>query len=84
MFHIPHIFLNYSKNTDESLDECRRVTDVCRQMKTSVDECRRVTHGPILLLLQLCNSRPHRYANSNSVVLFVITAPHNVPTPHIS
>ena len=28
----------YSKNTDESLDECRRVTDECMQVQTSVDE----------------------------------------------
>ena len=41
-------------------------------------------HGPILLLLQLGNSRPHRYAIFNFVVLSVITAPHNVLTPHIS
>ena len=42
-----------------------------------------VTHGPILLLLQLCNSRPQRYASMrffNFVVLSVITA----PTTHIS
>ena len=42
-----------------------------------------VTHGPILLLLHLCNSRPQRYASMwffNFVVLSVITA----PTPHIS
>ena len=50
-------------SVDESLDECR-------QMQTSVDESKicslipeKVTHGPILLLLQLCNSWPHQYAN---------------------
>ena len=86
----------YSKNIDESLDECRQVqtnvdeswtnVDECRQVQashqTSVSECRRVTrrvqtsvdesvffsfipkkvtHGRILLLLRLCNSRPHWY-----------------------
>ena len=99
-----------SKNTDESVDECRGVqtnidTDECRQMQasankslnecrcvqtshqTSVEECRQVTRqvqkhvdecrrnkiftlisekvacGSILLLFQLCNSRPHQYLN---------------------
>ena len=102
----------YSKNTDESPDECRRLqrnvdesqtnVDKCRRVQTShqtnVDKCRRVTrqvqtsvsesldecrkmqmsidkskiftlipekvtHGPIFLLLQLCNSRPHLCQN---------------------
>ena len=38
----------------------------------------------ILLLLQSCNSRPHRYANFQFLILSGINAPHNVPTPHIS
>ena len=48
---------------DESLDECR-------QTETSVDESKKfslipekMTHGPILFLLQICNSKPHRYAD---------------------
>ena len=60
-------------------------------MQTSVDESKnfslipeKVAHGPILLLLQLCNSRPHQYVNFQFVIISVITAPHNVPTPHIS
>ena len=47
-------------NVDESLDEYRQVW-------TSVDEPKKfslisekVTYGPTLLLLELCNSRPHR------------------------
>ena len=36
----------YAKNTDKSLDECRRITDKYRRMWTSVDvsldECRRI------------------------------------------
>ena len=49
-------------SVDKSLDECR-------QMQTSVDDSKifslvpEVTHGPILLLFQLCNSRPYQYAN---------------------
>ena len=64
---------NYSKNTDNSLDECRRLqtnVDECRQMQTSADKSKKfslipekVTHDAILLLLQFCNSRPHRYAS---------------------
>ena len=63
-------------SVDESLDECRRIQtsvdesrDECRQIYTSVDESKKtslipekVPHGPILLLLQLCNSRLHRFA----------------------
>ena len=37
-----------------------------------------------LLLWQLCNSRPQRYANFNFVILSVIIAPRNVLTAHIS
>ena len=44
----------------------------------------KMIYGPILLLLQLGNSRPHRYAIFNFVVLSVITAPHNVLIPHTS
>ena len=40
-----------------------------------------MTPGPILLLLQLRNSRPHGYANFQ-VCSFI--APHNVLTPNIS
>ena len=60
-------------NGDESLDQCRQVET---SHQTSIDECRRVQtnqffsfisekviSGPILLLLQLCNSRPHWYTN---------------------
>ena len=39
-------------------------------MQTSEDDAKKlslilekVIHGPILLLLELCNSRPHRYSN---------------------
>ena len=74
-------------NADESLDDCR-------QMQKSVDESKKFSlipekitqKSPMLLLLQLCNSKPHRYANSRFyfVVLSVITAPQNVPTLHIS
>ena len=93
----------YSKNTDESLDECRRMqtgnqmsVDKCRRVQTNVDKCRRVirqlltnvlaqtshqtsedkcrqvqtnqkfekvARGTILLLLQVCKSRLHMYAN---------------------
>ena len=42
----------------------------------------KMTRGLISLLLQLCNSRPHMYANF--VLLSVIVAPHNVLTPRIS
>ena len=92
-----------SKNTVESLDECRRMLtshismqsnvdecrrvtkrvqinvheslNECRQMQTSVDKCKKIkskkfcwipeklTHIPILLLLKLCNSRPHWQTN---------------------
>ena len=58
-------FLMYSKNTDESLDEYRRVQtnvdeslDKCRQMQTSVDQSKiftlipeKATHGPGLHFL---------------------------------
>ena len=60
-------------------------------MQMSVDKSKnfslipeKVTHGPILLLLQLCNSWPHQYANFQFCSLSVITVSHNVPTPHIS
>ena len=43
-----------------------------------------MTHGLILVLLQLCNSRHTGMRISNFVFLSVITAPRNVPTPHIS
>ena len=75
---------NHQKSVDDSLDKCK-------QMQTSVDGSKKFSsiplkmiHGPILLLLQLGNSRPHRYAIFNFVVLSVITAPHNVLTPHTS
>ena len=32
----------YSKNTEESLDECRRVQTNVDESQTNVDECRRV------------------------------------------
>ena len=43
-----------------------------------------MTHGLILVLLQLCNSRHTGMRISNFVVLSVITAPRNVLTPRIS
>ena len=43
----------------------------------------KVTRGSILLL-QLCNSRPNRYASLDFVVLSLIIALYNVLTPHIS
>ena len=35
-------FLMYSKNTDKSLDECRRVQTNVDELQTNIDECRRV------------------------------------------
>ena len=37
----------------------------------------KVTHGPIVLLLQLCNSRPHRYANFKfySLICYYCSSP---------
>ena len=68
-------------NVDKSLDEYR-------QMQTSVDESKyfslipeKVTHGPILLLLQLCNSRPHRYANFKFCSFIWSYCSSNVFTP---
>ena len=54
-----------------NVDECRHQSlDQDRQMQMSEDEPKvftlipgKVTHGSIFLLLQLRNSRPHRYAN---------------------
>ena len=66
----------YSKNTDESLDDWRRVWTNADESQTNLDECspvqtsldkldslilENVTHGPNLL--QVCNSRPHRYGS---------------------
>ena len=45
-------------------DECRRVTRLVQTNQkhfTLIPE--KPTHGPIFLLLQLCNSKPHRRAN---------------------
>ena len=65
-------------NVDASLDECR-------QMQTSVNKSKRyslfrekVTHGPILLLLQLCNSTPHRHANFQFCSFICDYYPHNL------
>ena len=44
----------------------------------------KLIHSTILVMLQLCNSTPHWYANFNFVVLSVIIAPHNFLIPHIS
>ena len=59
-----------TRRAQTSVDECKRVTDVSRRMQASVDESNffslipeKVTHDLILLLLQLCNSRPYRYAH---------------------
>ena len=58
---------------------------------TSVDKSKnvylipeKVTHGPVLFLLQLCNSRPQRYENFQFCSFICKTAPHNALTPHIS
>ena len=71
-------------SVDESLDEYRR-------MYTSVDESiffrfipEKVTDGPILLLLESYNSRPHQYANFQFCSFVCIITSHNVVTPHIS
>ena len=76
------------RSVDVSLDECR-------QMYTSVDEPKiftlipeKETHGPIFLLLQFCNSRPHRYANFQfySFICCYCSSQcsHSSLTPHIS
>ena len=43
-----------------------------------------MTHGAILLLLQLCNSSPHRYANFQFCSFMCDYSSDNVLTPHIS
>ena len=63
----------YSKNTDESLDECR-------QMQVSVDESK-------IFFFNFSNYAAAGHIGMrifNSVVLSVIASPHNVPTLHIS
>ena len=60
----------FNRRVLTSEDECRRVIDKCRQTQTNVDESKTFSLIPekndtclILLLLQVCNSRPQRYAN---------------------
>ena len=75
----------YSKNTDESLDKCRRVQTNVDESQNNVDKCRRVqTCSHQTSVDESLDGRSHRYANFQFVVLSVITAPYNVPTPHIS
>ena len=67
-------------SVDQSLDECR-------QMQTSRDESKIfilipeiVVHSPIFLLLQLCNSRPYRYANQQFYLLLLLIIVFSLPT----
>ena len=60
-------------------------------METSVDDSKffslipeKVTHGPILLLLQLCTVGHIGMRIFSFVVLSAINAPRNVSTPYIS
>ena len=46
-----------------NVDKSETNVNECRRIKIFFFDSKKVTHGPILLLLQLCNSRPHRYAN---------------------
>ena len=43
-----------------------------------------MTHGPIFLLLQLCNSKLHRYANFQFINFICYYYYHSVLTPQIS
>ena len=71
----------YSKNTDK----CRRVQTNVDESQNNVDKCRRVqTCSHQTSVDESLDGRSHRYANFQFVVLSVITAPYNVPTPHIS
>ena len=75
----------YSKNTDESLDKCRRVQTNVDESQNNVDKCRGVqTCSHQTSVDESLDGRSHRYANFQFVVLSVITAPYNVPTPYIS
>ena len=56
---------SHQTSVGKSLNECRQTQTRVEESKFSSLIPEKVTHGPILLLLllQLCNGRPHRFGN---------------------
>ena len=67
-------------SVDQSLDECRQMQMSVDQSKISTLIPEIVAHGPIFLLLKLCNSRPHRCANWQFYLLLLLMTVFSFPT----